>query len=512
MRGLLVVAVAALAVLAGCVSNGAVNTASTTAEPVAANLTVTQQGVLHTAFGVPLLAGASNMTAALGGEYLINASSTEPTVGVDKAGNVYITGSSKQGSGPTVWMSKDKGQTWKEIRPTLPNGQGVHTSSFDPYVYVDPDTGRVFMDDIWPLGCGMVSFTDDQGASWTTNPISCGNPQVNDHQTLVAAKPRVLTTVLYPKVVYRCVNNVADSACAMSYNGGLTFTPQVPVFTGVEPGGEGGQPNVCGGLTGHLKAGPDGTVYLARGTCGYAEVAVTDNDGATWTTHVINKDHPPSDHEVSLSVDEANNVYAVWPSDGLVWYAYSKDHAKTWSPAQLVTAPGVTATMFNAVGAGAPGKIAIAYLGTTVEGGYKGKPMGSGGLTGDLVGEPDPPQWANATWNAYIAVIPDALNENVTIQTVTANDPANPLARGLCGGTRCHGMNDFIELVVDHEGRPWASFVDVCNAKCATDNATHWDRAIGFVATLQSGPALRGANATLPVIAPPPVLATPKTE
>src|SRR5581483_4767938 len=355
-------------------------------------------------------------------------------------------GFAKTGGGPTIVMSKDKGQSWKEIKPTLPTGQNVHTSSFDPYVYVDPDSGRVFMDDIWPLGCGMLSFTDDKGGSWTTNPISCGNPQVNDHQTLVAAKPRTLPTLLYSKVVYRCVNNVAEAACAMSYNGGLSFTPQVPVFTGVEKSdGDAPAPVFCGALTGHLKAAPDGTVFLPRGGCGYAEVAITQDDGATWTTHVINKDHPADDHEVGIAVDEANNVYATWFSHGLVWFAFSKDHGATWSPAQLITAPDVTATMFHAVAAGAPGKVAIAYLGTTVPGGYDGKPTGNGGLSGDLVGNADPPEWANASWNAYLAIIPDALSDNVTIQTVTANDPADPLARGLCGGTRCHGMNDFID-------------------------------------------------------------------
>jgi len=120
------------------------------------------------------------------------------------------------------------------------------------------------------------------------------------------------------------------------------------------------------------------------------------------------------------------------------------------------------------------------------------------------LGEPDPPEWANATWNAYLGVVVNATGESPVIQTVSANDLTDPLARGLCGHTRCHGMNDFIDVVIDKDGRPWAAFVDDCVDKCAAMGGTAADRTkgpgAGLVATLVSGPGLLASSTTLPAL------------
>jgi hypothetical protein len=363
----------------------------------------------------------------------------------------------------------------------------------------------VFSDDIWPLGCGAVAWSDDQGATWTNNPASCGNPQVNDHQTLVTAKPHTLSTLMYPKILYRCVNNVGDSACAISLNGGLTFGPQVVAMHGVESGvgDSGATPVLCGGLTGHLAAAPDGTVYLPRGGCGYAEVAVSQDDGVTWAVHPIDPKAETDDHEVRVAVDEAGTAYATWNSKGKVVMSFSKDKGATWSQSIDVTAPGVTATWFTAIAAATPGRVAIAYIGSTVPGGYDGKTFEDCGFVGPPVEQCTPAKgWENATWNAYITILSDATSPSPVLQSATANDPNDPLARGECGRTRCHGMYDFIDLWIDQDGRPWASFNDVCTQKCVNDPATTHDKPVGLVATLLRGPALRGAARELPAILP----------
>lgn len=51
-------------------------------------------------------------------------------------------------------------------------------------------------------------------------------------------------------------------------------------------------------------------------------------------------------------------------------------------------------------------------------------------------------------------------------------------------------MGDFLDLVIDPDGRPWAAFVDVCNPASCTSNAG-WGA--GLVGTLADGPKLRGA-------------------
>jgi hypothetical protein len=280
----------------------------------------------------------------------------------------------------------------------------------------------------------------------------------------------------------------------MSFTGGLTFTPQVPVFVQAVDG--------CAGLTSHLRAGPDGTMYLPKADCpGGPKIKYTQDDGTTWQTLQIPLPSTlrAGDHEMGFGVDHDGNFYATFEAQGQVWYTASSDKGKTWLPPRDVTAPGVTATMFNQLAVGDTGKVAFAYVGSTIPGGYNGRCKGNAGLSGDIMGQPSCPEWNNATWNAYLGIMVDALKPNATIESVTANDPAAPIARGLCGGTRCHGMNDFIEVAIDNVGRPWASFVDTCTKTCLTNPSVFSDDARGMFATLRSGPALIG-NGTLPAL------------
>ena len=55
-----------------------------------------------------------------------------------------------------------------------------------------------------------------------------------------------------------------------------------------------------------------------------------------------------------------------------------------------------------------------------------------------------------------------------------------------CGYRRCGGFGDFIDIVIDHEGRPWA----------AMSNNNYND--MGIVGTFSEGPALRGDEEFLP--------------
>jgi hypothetical protein len=388
--------------------------------------------------------------------------------------------------------SKDKGQTWTDTFPKLPTGDSYKLRTWDPMLHIDHDTNRIFMDDIYPLGCGFLSYSDDGGATWSHDPASCGNPNVNDHQTVGTAKPHMLPTVGYPNLVYRCVNNLAFIGCAISLNGGASFLPQVPVK----------EAQGCAAITGHIESDSKGRVFLPIDCGGVPTVAITEDDMQSWTLVTISKDMPNTGLHVDLALDEADNVYAIWESKGLPAYAASTDHGATWSKAVGVAAPGVTATKFNAIAAGAPGKVAFVYVGTTQPGGYKNPAPTCGAVPALPCDEPE--AWKNATWNAYLGVMENALAADPAIQTVTANDPADPLSRGACGD-RCHGMTDFIDVVIDGEGRPWAAFVDVCTQKCATDPKVLFDQDVGFVGTLQSGPALRGNATALPTILPPPV-------
>ncbi|HWG90563.1 MAG TPA: sialidase family protein, partial [Candidatus Thermoplasmatota archaeon] len=401
--------------------------------------------------------------------------SFEPTLGVDSKGRVFLSNFDVRiPDWGLLARSDDQGLTWTDVTPRV-GGVTMPPQSNDPYVFVDPDTDRIFLSDLQVLQCATLSFSDNGGESWITNPIGCGLPPSappHDHQTVFTAKPRLLTTVGYPKIVYYCINRVVDSTCATSLNGGLSFGPLRPlVFNGLEPC----DGFISGGLHAHGTAAPDGTVYIGKAHCDVPMIARTLDDGLTWQTFVISDKVKvaPHSHEVATAADEAGNVYAFWiGEDRLPYLAVSTDQGATWTEAVMVAPPGVGTTDYPAIAAGAAGRVAFAYYGTAAAKEYGAMEDGD-------------------TWNGYIGVITDALTPGFTVATAPVNDPADPLARGVCGATRCdgpesNGVGDFIDIVIGPDGRPWAAMVDVCDAGCADGSRTI---GIGIVGTLVTGPA-----------------------
>jgi hypothetical protein len=99
--------------------------------------------------------------------------------------------------------------------------------------------------------------------------------------------------------------------------------------------------------------------------------------------------------------------------------------------------------------------------------------------------------------------VTNATSAAPVVDSVTINNPHNPIARGLRGRTRCNGMYDFIDLWIDNTGRPWAIDVDVCTQKFVTDPKVHHDVRIGLIGTIQSGPSLRADGIELPKLMHP---------
>ena len=482
MRALLVVLL-----LAGCVAPAAAP------EEPAPNATATQAAVELAPASAPLtpppLAGLKGLALHTGH------GASEPTLGVGRSGALFVTGYAGPGvpinAAPAVLRSRDGGATWTDVGPRLPGDQKDPPYTGDPYLTVDAATGRVFSADLTSFSCMSLVWSDDEGESWFANPAACSlTSGFIDHPSLVAAKPRVLPTVGYPSVLHVCFNSVTDARCARSLDGGLTFGPARPlaVFT---PHASEPDSDCFTALTGRLQASPDGTVWLpyVEACTGRPMVAVSRDDGLTWAAHAVSTERPGdvgtyNDHEAVVAVEPSGRAWALWLSGGLPYVASSDDLGASWSPARLVAPPEVTATDLPAIAA-RDGRVVVAYLGTTAPGGYAERPMDRVSLLGDYAPR-DEDDWRNVTWNAYLGVLlPDG---NVT--TVTANDPQDPLARGACGRMRCAeaggdlGMGDFIGLVLDADGHPWASFVDACTRGCATDPGVGNDVNEGLVATL----------------------------
>ncbi len=396
----------------------------------------------------------------------------EPTVGVNQAGTAFYaaaTFDALPGAPPTnlarteMLRSRDGGLTWVTVQPPLLDTTEPPTT-LDPYVYVEEDSGRVFAIDLY-VGCSYLLFSDNEGESWRRNPLACGD-FVNDHQTLFAGPPPAgLTTQGFPEVVYYCFNRVADSSCGRSLDGGRTFLPTVdPAYIGVDGG-------VCGGLHAHGSTDSAGRVFLPKGHCGIATVAISGDGADSWTRVEINGYIATADHEVNVAVDAADNLYAVWwdDRDRLPYLATSTDHGATWSTPVMIAPPGVHEVNFPTLAAGDAGRIAISFPGTTSQ------------AQGDLT----------RPWNYYVLVSTNALDSSPKFTWTTANASADPIHRGNCGPGRCAGMLDFLDIIVSpHDGSVWATAVDTCTGACVTDSTAEADAMKGLIVRQTKGPSM----------------------
>ena len=398
----------------------------------------------------------------------------EPTLGITKQGEIFITLSSGcvtsctgepqmletvAPGGRVVWSSKNEGKTWKDVSPGV-RDQGVspHAFSLDPYVLVDehPDGDRIFNIDL-TLACAILSYSDDRGANWITNPLACGEP-VNDHQTLFAGKPRTSTTIGYPHVLYYCFNHPAFTKCTKSINGGLTFVPTAQITA-----------PTCGGLNGHGVVDRKGVIYLPLASCGKPHLAISKDEGDTWTDVIINDDiDADNGGDPSVAVDEKGNLYYLYvdAENRQPLLSVSRNGGKSWSKPIDVAPRGVEATNLATLAVGAPGKVAIAYYGTR-----DSENMELG-------------------WSGYIASGIDVLGRNPTFYTGTVNDPKHPLKMGQCGPGRCGRVLDFIDVEIAPDGQPWGAYVDACLATCEKTKQESYADNLGVVGTITGGPNL----------------------
>lgn len=355
-----------------------------------------------------------------------------------------------------------------------PRASGVDESppiTGDPYLHVDPMTGRVFSYNQQAyLFCDNWDVSDDDGETWRSWHTCDDDWTYGDHPTITTGRPRVSKTKGYPNVVYFCAANEA-SFCRTSLNGGKTFGKPVKAMKKGEP------------QTGHVATGPEGTVYLPHVGAKAAWVAVSRDDGKSWKTVMVdntawtrpnkynspNPDFPANNHDASVAVDAAGNAYFFWlGDDSLPYLSVSRDRGETWSSPVRVEAPGVTAANFQEIVAGRPGHIAFLYIGTTVPGGFRAKPAA----------------YEKAKWNAYVGFSVNALSPRPVFATATANPMSDPLRRGDCAhrcwvdrgltgrGELRDGMYDFLDIDVNPAtGNVWVSLVDLCNDQCGGRDA-----------------------------------------
>jgi hypothetical protein len=354
----------------------------------------------------------------------------EPTLGVDSKGTIYMI------AGTFILKSSDHGRTWKDVTPKAA-GQNIPPTTLDPMIYVDPVTDRVFYDHLY-LACTYLSYSDDGGATWIPNPLGCGLPVV-DHQTLAAGPSKLPATAYHNRAVYLCANQLAGATCSVSYDGGLTF----PVKNDVFGGG-------CGGITGHVVVGPDGTVYLPAWRCDKPYLGISRDGGITWESKLMDPTISSGEMDPSVAVAKDNSVYYFWMDlKGQPFLKVSKDGGRTFGPAIRFDDLGLTVTNLPAITAGDAGRIAFTYIGTS-----HGKAVNPSGVHDD------------ATWDLFMTYSTDALSETPNFTTIRLNKEGSPVHKGPCsGGYRCGSIVDFMDIEKGPDGRIYVASVDSAGTK-----------------------------------------------
>ena len=386
----------------------------------------------------------------------------EPTLGIDDHGTIFISavdacvtscpGSTEMADsvrpgGRAVFRSSDRGRTWVDVTPTI-----EHPISLDPYMYLDRDTQRVFSVDL-TANCSFLSFSDDRGDSWTSNPIACGEP-INDHQTVFSGPPVTSTTTGHANVLYYCFHQYVLGAtrCTKSLDGGVTFLPTGNI-----------EAPDCSGLNGHGVVDSRGTIYVPMAySCGQPALAISKDEGVTWESIVV-AGLPAALGDPSVAVDARGNLYYLFVAAGerLPYLVTSTNGGRTWSEPVMVAAPGVRATNLATIDVGDPGRVAIAYYGTESRG-------------WDL-------------WTGYITVARATLNGSPWLLSAAMTHRNEALKVGDCGPGRCGRVLDFIDVEIDQRGQPWAAFVDACLETCESDGVESIEDNQGLVGTLVGG-------------------------
>ena len=348
--------------------------------------------------------------------------------------------------------------TWADV--SAPN---TSITSLDPILFTDSDAGasrtnRTFVSQLAGK-ISLMSFTDDDGATWTPSQGSGINSGV-DHQTLGggpyaknadgslkggAVQLPGLDAAFYPNAVYYASQDIGLAQIARSDNGGLTFGLAVPMWTLVQ----------CGGLHGHIKVAPDGTVYVPNKSCGGEQgIAVSEDNGLTWGIRTV-PGSTPGDTDPSVGIGSDGTVYFSYADgDGRSRVAVSHDRGLNWVNVTDVGAShGIKNTVFPAAVGGDANRAAVFFLGSTTE--------GANGRGTDMT--------FNGTWFGYIATTYDGGQTWVTVNAT----PNDPVQRGVVctAGTTCPGTTrnllDFNDVTVDKQGRALAAYADGCvSAAC----------------------------------------------
>ncbi|HEY0078553.1 MAG TPA: Calx-beta domain-containing protein, partial [Pyrinomonadaceae bacterium] len=356
--------------------------------------------------------------------------------------------------------------TWQKTNQVI-----TDKATADPILYTDNDIGngfqrtnRTFVSQLLSAdGSSAFEFTDNDGQTYTQGAKGSGIGSGVDHQTIGSGPyaknpdgsykggaPGPLTS--YPNAVYYASQSIGYANLARSDDGGLNFGPAVPMY----------DLTICGGLHGHIKVAPDGTIYVPNKGCSNEQaVIVSEDNGLTFEIRKV-PGSTPGDTDPSVGIGTPDPTTGISPiyfgyanGDGRARIAVSRDRGKTWTDNQDVGKTfGIRSSVFPAVAAGDGDRAAYFFLGSTTP----------GGRDDDAAGNSDTKNAYNGVWYGYISTTFDG---GKTWNTVNAT-PKDPVQRGvICTeGTLCpsgtRNLLDFNDATIDERGRILAAYADGC--------------------------------------------------
>ena len=388
--------------------------------------------------------------------------SGEPSIGANwKSGNIMTNAVLD-----TLRVSVNTATSPATLNWKLVNSPITSTTSLDPILFTDHDTGRTFVSQL--LGTtSLAAFTDDDGATYT---ISQGGGFASgvDHQSVGGGPfkectplqaqlnpgPCALLTARgpltsYPHAIYYASQDIGAALMALSQNGGMTFEAAKPMYSIAQ----------CGGLHGHIKVGPDGDVFVPNKNCsGVQGLIVSKNNGLTFTVQAVTGSTPGTS-DPSVGIGAKGRVYFGYvDSASHPKIAVSDDNGQSWHFNQDVgTKYNIQNTVFPEVVAGDNDRASFFFIGTP----------SSGPGTAD-----DTSTVFSGVWRAYIATTIDGGKSWLTVDAT----PTDPVQLGVVctNGTTCpsgtRNLLDFNDVTVDKFGRVYAAYTDGCiTAACIKD-------------------------------------------
>jgi hypothetical protein len=390
--------------------------------------------------GVPRPDGlpAGNLTVARSKEY-----GGEPTLAWTKDGRI-VAASTK-----VLRLEADR-STFTDVSPPVDKAL---SQSLDPFLYGDPVTGRIYVTQL--DSCMRLSWTDDAGSTWTTNPEVCGGP--DQHHQKVATGP---SPVPGARAVHIATMNLASWLASddvvifhsQSLDGGLAWT-DAPAMAKQTAGME-------ARAVGNIAGLDDGTIAIVAYLCdrfvdaAYNGVAVgrSTDLGATWAwTKVAQGGGRCEGIDPGLATD-GKRLWVAWEDlslgSGHVFWQEVLPNGLS-GPAAIPT--GNLGSMVFTDAAASPTRLVAAFLGTA----------------DTAIGPTQAPGWA--LWYPYLASL-DLTRPDATWQVVRIQD--DPVQAGpICmDGPMCldgaRNLLDFIDVQLDPHGRAAVAYADGCEGDC----------------------------------------------